>query len=257
MLARRSSVALAMTNNPTEPETLLRFAVKKELRKRMRGVRATLPAAAIEQRSAAIVQRLLALDVYREAATVALFWPIEGKNEVDLRPLCGPALAAGKRLALPWADVEANEIRLRAFAGPGELVAGPMGFDEPPASSPLLGAGDVELVIVPALAVDPSGHRIGYGKGYYDRLLASLAPAAVAVVVAFDFQLLVEVPATPGDFAVQLVVTDTRSFRAGEPVPRAERAPADPGAPGAGSPDAGSPDKGASSWKHSGPRSGG
>jgi len=67
---------------------------------------------------------------------------------------------------------------------------------------------------VPALAVDPRGHRIGYGAGFYDRALPRFVPPAAAIVVAFDFQLVAEVPETPLDFAAAWVVTDTRTLAA-------------------------------------------
>ena len=63
---------------------------------------------------------------------------------------------------------------------------------------------------MPALQVDDRGHRIGYGAGFYDRTLPRFAPPARAVVVAFDFQLIPEVPVTEGDVALDIVVTDER-----------------------------------------------
>ena len=67
---------------------------------------------------------------------------------------------------------------------------------------------------MPALGVAPSGHRIGYGAGYYDRTLPLHAPPAVTLAVAYDFQLLAEVPVTEGDVPVDFIVTDRRVLRA-------------------------------------------
>jgi 5-formyltetrahydrofolate cyclo-ligase len=78
---------------------------------------------------------------------------------------------------------------------------------DPPASP-----GELDVIVVPALAVDPSGQRIGYGAGCYDRTLPQFAPPAKSIAVAFDFQLVAEVPSTPGDIPVDLVVTDTRAL---------------------------------------------
>ena len=89
-----------------------------------------------------------------------------------------------------------------------------MGFEEPPADAPEPDALDV--IVVPALAVEPRGYRLGYGAGFYDRALPEWTPA-VTLAVAFDFQLLAEVPVTPGDVAVRWIVTDSRSFEAGDP----------------------------------------
>jgi 5-formyltetrahydrofolate cyclo-ligase len=84
-----------------------------------------------------------------------------------------------------------------------------MGFLQPPAGSPRVPELDVGIVLVPALAVDERGHRIGWGKGFYDRLLP-LVPDAVRIALVFDFQLVAEVPDTPGDERVDYVVTDSR-----------------------------------------------
>ena len=70
------------------------------------------------------------------------------------------------------------------------------------------------VIIVPALAVDPSGQRIGHGKGFYDRLLARMRPPAYALAVVYDFEVISEVPATEFDRPVDMVVTDVRSFAA-------------------------------------------
>jgi 5-formyltetrahydrofolate cyclo-ligase len=195
-------------------ETVLRWTVKRELRKRMRGVRNTLPATAVAQRSREIIARIEGSDLYQQARSVGLFWPIEGRNEVDLRPLLDRARGEGKLVALPATTEEGAEICLRSLEGPGQLDLGPLGFEEPPPEAPLVPR--VDLLVVPALAVDPKGHRIGYGKGYYDRLLDRMEKPYTSLVVAYDFQLLVEVPVLEGDRAVEWVVTDRRMFRAGE-----------------------------------------
>ena len=69
-------------------------------------------------------------------------------------------------------------------------------------------AGVIDVIVVPALQVDPRGHRIGYGAGYYDSALPRFAPPARAIAVAFSFQLIAEVPVTEGDVPVSLVVMD-------------------------------------------------
>jgi 5-formyltetrahydrofolate cyclo-ligase len=86
------------------------------------------------------------------------------------------------------------------------------GFAEPPEEAPAVPIGPELLVIVPALAVDPSGNRIGYGKGFYDWLLARIAPPAFALAVAYDFQVVAEIPTSETDRAVHMVVTDVRTF---------------------------------------------
>jgi 5-formyltetrahydrofolate cyclo-ligase len=84
------------------------------------------------------------------------------------------------------------------------------GLREPMPTEPEAVAGALDVIVVPALAVDPSGHRIGYGAGYYDRTLPRFAASSTSIAVAFDFQLVAEVPSTPHDARVDWVVTDAR-----------------------------------------------
>ncbi len=192
-----------------EEQVLLR--VKLELRKRMRGLRNTTPASACAVRSEKIVERLRALPVVGGAKSVALFWPIEDKHEVDLRALDDELRARGGRVAYPAIDPETRAMTFR-FAPTSELEERGLGFAEPPPGAQEAQA--LDAIVVPALAIDERGHRLGYGAGYYDRTLPRFAPPAVTIGVAYDFQLLVEVPALALDVPVDWVVTDARTIEA-------------------------------------------
>jgi 5-formyltetrahydrofolate cyclo-ligase len=200
-----------------EQEDLLRRRVKAELRKRMRGLRNTTPASAIAERSARIVAALDAHEAVKGARAMALFWPIEERHEVDLRALDASLRARGARVAYPGIDPETREMTFRFVADTDAMKEQGFGFREPPASESEAGARDLDAIVVPALAIDPNGHRIGYGAGYYDRTLPRFAPPAVTLAVAFDFQLLAEVPATPSDFRLDWLVTDARTLAATYP----------------------------------------
>jgi 5-formyltetrahydrofolate cyclo-ligase len=170
------------------------------------------------ERSARIVENLDALPALRGAKRIALFWPIEERHEVDLRPLDARLRARGARVAYPtlplsgemvfvWVD-DVDSMRLH-----------PLGFLEPSVGelelppAPSLPRLELDLIVVPAIALDPTGHRIGYGGGNYDRLLPSYRNTTT-VGVAYDFQLIPEVPAMEGDVAVQWIVTDRRVLQA-------------------------------------------
>src|SRR4051812_1658567 len=99
-----------------EAETALRYQAKAVLRKRARALRNTIPAAAIAERSARIAARIEALPAVVEASSIALFWPIEGRNEVDLTALDGRLRAAGKRVAYPSIDPESRVMTFRFVA---------------------------------------------------------------------------------------------------------------------------------------------
>jgi 5-formyltetrahydrofolate cyclo-ligase len=195
-------------------EDALRVRVKAELRKRMRAVRKAAAPESCRERSARIVASLLALPFVGEAGAVALFWPIAGRNEVDLVELDAILRGRGVRVAYPSIDPDRGEMRMRFVEDPRAMAVRGRGFAEPASSDPL--AERLDIVIVPALAVDPAGHRIGYGAGWYDRTLPVYCPPAVAVSVAYDYQVMVDIPHTLRDVRTGWIVTDARTLEAEE-----------------------------------------
>ena len=182
-----------------------------ELRKRLRGVRAAMPFEACADRSARIVARVEALASIQSARSVALFWPIVERREVDLRPLDTALRARGVSVAYPWIDPETRAMTFR-FATTQELEERGFGFCEPLLPAPEAPRGGLDAILVPAIAIDPTGHRIGYGAGFYDRTIPLFAPPAVTLGVAYDFQLLAEIPFTEHDVPLSFVVTDERTL---------------------------------------------
>lgn len=191
-------------------------AAKQELRKRLRALRMAHPAEALAARGRAIVTRVSQTPAFTQARSVALFFPMLERKEVDLRALDAEARQQGKRVYYPFLERRGDALvsGLRLTSALAELEDRGQRFLEPPTDAPIAQRGDVDLVLVPALAVAPSGHRLGYGAGFYDSLLPDVRPPARALVVAYDFQLLVELPALPHDVPCDLIVTDTRTLTA-------------------------------------------
>ena len=204
-----------------EAEMVLRKQAKAVLRQRARALRNTIPEGAIKERSARIVASLLGLPEIAGARSVALFYPIEGRNEVDLRALDAELRAKGARIAYPAIEQETRVMSFRFVAETEAMEERGLGFREPAEDAEEAVA--LDAIVVPALQIDASGHRIGYGAGYYDRTLPRYSPPATAIGVAFDFQLVAEVPVTEGDVAVSMVVTDQRVFRVGDAAEENER----------------------------------
>jgi 5-formyltetrahydrofolate cyclo-ligase len=217
-----------------DPEALkvLRVRAKIELRKRARGVRSAIPKEAVAARSEKIVRALAALGAVRRAQHVALFFPILSRNEVDLRTLDAELRAEQKALYYPAIEDDSRDAAAPEAASdlePG--TPGPrrmtfrrvvdvesmrergQGFLDPGPDAPEAEALDV--IIVPGLAFDPRGYRIGYGAGYYDRTLPRFCPPALAIGVAFDFQLAPDLPATETDVPVDRIITDLREIVVG------------------------------------------
>lgn len=192
----------------TEMERELARRAKAVLRKRARALRNTFPAAVLAERSARIVEKLRALPAVRDARSVSLFWPIVERNEIDLRPMDAALRADGKRVAYPAIDPETREMTFHWVEDPEAMEERGLGFCEPAPGAPL--AEPLDVIIVPALAVDARGYRLGYGGGFYDRTLPRYRPPARAIAVIFDFQLAADLPMAPYDVAVDEVVTDAR-----------------------------------------------
>jgi 5-formyltetrahydrofolate cyclo-ligase len=196
-------------------QSLARSA-RRQLRQRMQALRAAIPAAARARRDAAVVERLLALPEVTRARSIALFSAMPEKAELDVRALDvhertrGHAVAYPRLASTAEAGIFGDLASTRSLA---DLSPSRLGFLEPAAEVTAAAAGDVDVVIVPALAASATGHRLGYGAGFYDRVLPAYRPPAIAVVVVYDFQLLAELPILDHDVPCDIVVTDSRTLR--------------------------------------------
>jgi 5-formyltetrahydrofolate cyclo-ligase len=199
---------------------------KAQIRRRMRALRAAYPAAIRGEWSARIVERLQAHPVFAAARSVATFWPNVERGEVDVRALHVAAQRASKRILYPFMQPHrlggepASEVAadvtfrtgFRFVSGQAELADRGGGFFEPDPGAPEAARGEVDLVIVPALAVSADGHRLGYGSGFYDVTLPDFCPPAMTVVVAYEFQLLAELPCLEHDVRCRYAVTEKAAY---------------------------------------------
>lgn len=169
-----------------------------------------IPAATREGAAQSIAARIAALPSFVASKHVLLTLPF--RHEWQTRPLFAAARAAGKRVALPRVDTRRRILELCEVADLGADVApGFHGIDEPLAHCALVPAAAIDWVLVPGVAFDAGLRRLGYGGGFYDRLLPSLS-AAARVSGAFDAQIVECVPHAPHDLGVDVVVTESRMF---------------------------------------------
>jgi 5-formyltetrahydrofolate cyclo-ligase len=153
----------------------------------------------------------LALDrAFRSAGTVLLYWSLRG--EVETAALALAAREAGKRLALPRVQHRPRALLLHEWSGiPADLVEGAYGISEPRADWPVIDPSQIDLVVVPGVAFDRRGARLGYGGGYYDRTLPLVRernPATLAVGLCYSFQVLELLPSEPHDQLVDALCTE-------------------------------------------------
>ena len=156
--------------------------VKKNIRDRIKAEREVLSAEERAPLDAAICGRFLSLASYRYADTLLLYAPIPG--EIDVLPIARAALADGKKVAFPRCRPDDRTMVFRYVGSEDDLVPSHYGIREPaemlPAYDPA--SGELAVCVIPALAFDREGFRVGYGGGYYDRFLNGFAGSKVGLV---------------------------------------------------------------------------
>jgi len=188
---------------------------KRELRDAILKQRDALSADEIAARSAAAGERLLSLPEVGAARLVMFF--VSFGSEIDTVPMISRSLAAGKQIAAP--RVERSSHRLMPYELrdlQSDLESGAYGILEPKPDRPPARLDEIEVVIVPAVAWDEEGFRVGYGAGYYDRFLPEV-PQAVRIGLGFELQVRSEVPRGPNDLPVDILVTEAAVRRFSHP----------------------------------------
>lgn len=184
-----------------------------EAKRRLRGDilawRATLSDAERQAAARSLLKTFLRERPVESPAVVSGFWPI--KDEIDIRPLMSELFSQGCQLALPVVLGRGQPLRFRAWR-PGEpLEKGVFGTLQPPAEGEV--AVEPDTLIVPLLACDPDGWRLGYGGGFYDRTLAGLRARhrVTAIGVCFEGQCVDAVPHGPDDQRLDWLLTERRA----------------------------------------------
>ena len=177
-------------------------AQKIQLRAQSRQVRQALGETFRAQASQAIRAHITGWTVFQNAQVILTYMPI--KAEVDLRPLLEDF--PHKRWVLPRILPEAQHSLLFHPYDPTQLVRHRFGMDEPAASLPQIPPAEIQLALVPGLAYDCHGWRLGYGGGYYDRFLAAFPE--ISLGISFDTLLLDSLPRGEYDLPMQWLVTE-------------------------------------------------
>ena len=179
---------------------------KALLRKRQRELSSSVSEAQLAEASLAVVVRLRQHETYRRSQRILFFAAIRG--EPRLEELMVDALAAGKIVALPRFDSTNGCYAAALVQSPSGLERARFGILEPSPAAALLPLNQLDLALVPGVAFDVGGGRLGRGKGFYDRLLVSVT--AVKCGVALDYQLEPNIPREPHDLIMDCIVTPSR-----------------------------------------------
>jgi 5-formyltetrahydrofolate cyclo-ligase len=190
--------------------------------------RARLSASEQAAHARAAVGLFLALPVFEKACArvasgglgaASLCGYVSIRGELDPGAALGAARAAGLAVALPRVDAAWQpRLRFHRTRGEADLTDGPYGLTEPLPSCPEIALEDLDILLVPGLAFDAAGRRVGYGGGYYDdvgRRLRESGRPGVRIGFAHDFQIVERCPSDERDVAVDLVVTESRVLAPG------------------------------------------
>ena len=177
----------------------------------MKAVLSALPAEEVRRKSAAACRRLLAMEECRRARSVMIYLPLPA--EADPSAVARAAWQEGKSVLAPKVDwISETMVPAEIASLDGHITVGRHGVLSPE-DGKLWQPRDVDLLIVPALAIDRRGNRLGRGGGYYDRFLAQVGRPAVVCAMVFCEQLLEDLPHLPHDMGVEMVVTDSEVLR--------------------------------------------
>lgn len=171
---------------------------KDELRQQIRQAKRQFSQQQLTELSLSVLDRLRSL--LAAAQTVLLYYPLP--DEVDVRPLISELAGQGRTVLLPRVTGDTT-MELRRYSGEADLCQGAFGIMEP-VGDVFTDYSQIDVAVVPAMAYDAQGHRLGRGRGYYDRFLAAV-PHIYKIGVCFDFQKIDCVPVEATDVSVDWV----------------------------------------------------
>ncbi len=181
---------------------------KKEIRKLIYTLRKKYSLKLLNKWSEKICRKIAELPVYKKNTYIAFYFAKTG--EVDLKTLIGRAFLEGKKVFLPKTHLQEKILTFHQIFSFSELIPGAFDILEPPYQNPEIDIKKLELIIVPGVAFDMKKGRIGYGGGFYDRVLAKTK--AFKIGVAFSFQIFEKLPLEPHDQKLDLIITERLSI---------------------------------------------
>jgi 5-formyltetrahydrofolate cyclo-ligase len=188
-------------------------AEKSELRQRMRDARDALSAEQVARASDGAAANVLRLDGVRDARLVALYAPIPGAHELETSAIHEGVAARGGRLVYPVVRGRDAPLDFHLVDDVEDLRPSRLGIPQPDPATPVVPLDTIDVFVIPGLAFDLEGERLGWGRGHYDRTLAR-APEALRVGYAFELQIVDRVPVGADDQRMDVLVTETGARKA-------------------------------------------
>ncbi|RLE11900.1 5-formyltetrahydrofolate cyclo-ligase [Candidatus Aerophobetes bacterium] len=193
---------------------IIKFRVKtmkkKTLRQNLLNIRRSLSCQEIEKKSDRVKEFLFDFPPFNKAKMVLFY--ISLPSEVQTHRMIKDSLKIGKRVAVPVVELSSRKITPFEIKNPEcKLIPGPFNIPEPEKDERYpVSLKEIELVIVPGVAFDTKGRRLGFGGGFYDRFLNKLSSRVKSVALAFECQIIDEVPCEEHDVSVDYIITEKR-----------------------------------------------
>ena len=188
-----------------------RKITKETLRLEIRRMRERLTSEQVEEKSKLIKEKLFSLPEFQSARTVAFYAAFKKSNEVGTEEMIKEALKMGKTVLVPITDTIEDKIVFSEIKNVDDLAPGTFDILEPiPELRKIFANEAIRLIVVPGIAFDLQGHRIGYGLGYYDKFLSGLAKYVTKVGLAYEFQVAQEIPVEGHDIRLDKIITEER-----------------------------------------------
>ncbi|MDF2546417.1 MAG: 5-formyltetrahydrofolate cyclo-ligase [Anaerosolibacter sp.] len=184
--------------------------MKNQIRKEKLNMRSTLTDEELQQKSFNIFQKLKNFPLVQEAKNISVY--VDFRNEVKTDQIIQHFLSVGKKVMVPISIPSTKQLLFSQLIDPEkDLIPGNYGILEPRQDAIRIVDPDcLDLILVPGVAFDLQGYRIGYGGGYYDRFFSQQKKRISAIALAFDLQIAEALPSEPFDHPVDYIITETR-----------------------------------------------
>ncbi len=186
--------------------------MKNEIRAEVLKRRDSIPLDLKKRKDAAINNSFFNLEEFIDAKSVLMY--VSFRTEVDTFGQLEGILCLGKKLVVPLVDSKQKKLTLYEIKDITDLVSGYMDIPEPKAvENRKVELKDIDIIVIPGTGFDTKGNRLGYGGGYYDRLLADTEKNIPKIALAFEEQIVEEIPSEPHDMKMDIIITDERVIR--------------------------------------------
>ncbi len=183
--------------------------MKKDFRKKIISLRNCIDSDTVNQNSLIITEKLLATPLLKSINTIMVY--LDFNNEVKTDYLVTELLNLEKNVVAPITIIKEKKLLPHKITNlHTDIVVGAYGIREPHKDTLSTGSQSIDVVIVPGVAYDINGYRLGYGGGFYDRFLEKLRPDCIKIGIVFDMQVFDEVPKEIHDAKLDYIITEKR-----------------------------------------------